>query len=206
MFNLKELQKAIVNRDKSKVKEFLPIISEIKNPVQILSEALYPAIDEIRDSFRKKQISIIELLLSLQIFQEILSQISKKSPLPARKEKILLGVIEGDVHDMGKNIIKEVYICYGFDVYDVGKNVPINLFLEKIRSKRPAIVGISTMMSTTINKVQTLVEKIKNEFKNTKVMVGGAFITPKIAYDIGADGYAESASELIEETEKLLNS
>jgi len=91
---------------------------------------------------------------------------------------------------MGKNIIGEIYRSYGFQLSDLGKNVPVSLFLEKAQSAQPAIVGISTMMSTTINKVVTLMEYLKKDFEGIKVMVEGSFITPGVARTIGADGYA----------------
>lgn len=117
--------------------------------------------------------------------------------------KIVLGVIESDPHDMGKNIVKRVYECYGFQVYDLGKDVPAPKFAEKASEISADIVGISTMMSTTLNEVCETIQLVKKRSPNTKVIVGGAFITPEVAMSIGADGYAESAGDLIESTEKM---
>ena len=199
-----QLYDAVVNTDTAEVNRLLPLVLQENHPLKIISEVFYPALNEVRSRYRQRQIAIPEVLLSLEIFQKVLTHIAREWDLPLRQERVLIGVIEGDIHDMGKNIVREVYRCYGFDVLDLGKNVPVELFLEKAQAEHPAIIAISTMMSTTIDKVTEVISLAKKKLAKIKIMVGGAFITPEIAISIGADGYAESAVTLIEETEKIL--
>lgn len=201
---LEKLKNAITGLKRSEVTELLPSVISAHQPEEILSTAIYPAMDEVRDRFINRKVGMPELLLPLSLIGTILQKISTDSDLPERSENILIGVIEGDTHDLGKNIVRDIYRGYGFNVTDLGKNVPIDKFLQTAREHTPSIIGISTMMSTTLDKVGTLVEMLKKELPETKIMLGGAFINPKIAASLNADGYAENAATLIEETQNVL--
>lgn len=113
-------------------------------------------------------------------------------------------VIEGDTHDMGKNIIRDLYRGYGFEVTDLGKNVKVSQFVDGAVSVNADVVGISTMMSTTLERLGEVIQLLKEKIPGVKVIVGGAFINQKIADGLKADAYAEDAATLIETTDGLL--
>lgn len=203
---MEEFRDAIIALKRSEVENLLPLLIKAHEPTDIFSQAIYPALNEVRDRFKYRTIGIPELLLPLNIVATVLDRISRDSRVPGRNEHILIGVVEGDTHDMGKNIVRDIYRGYGFQVSDLGKNVAMERFLEAALDKRPDLIGISTMMSTTIDKVKILVENLKKLLPQAKIMVGGAFINRGIAESIAADGYAESAATVIEETEAVLGS
>jgi 5-methyltetrahydrofolate--homocysteine methyltransferase len=201
---LEHFKKMIVEKNRAEVNALLPTLSKDHALPEIFSDAVYPAMNEVRQLFKDRRIGIPELLLSLDLVRQTLETLSQSSAPSERNHHILLGVIEGDIHDMGKNIVRATYQGYGFQVTDLGKNIPVDHFLDKIRMEKPDLVGISTMMSTTVDKLKSAIESIKKENSGIKVMVGGAFINREIAVKVGADGYAESAATLIEETESVL--
>ena len=203
--SLNNLKNAVIELKKTEVVELLPLVLNTYKPADIFSKAIYPALDNVRNRFNDRMIGMPELLLSLSLVGIILQKISTDSYLSERSEHILIGVVEGDTHDMGKNIVRDIYKGYGFKVTDLGKNVSTKTFLQNARQIQPAVIGISTMMSTTVDKVGTLIEMMKKELPQSRIMVGGAFINSKIARSLSADGYAENAATLIEETEAVLS-
>ena len=206
MSHLQELMQSLRTFEKENFKNCMTLVIKNHEPQEIIDQIFTPGLDETRNRYYQGEIAIPELLLSMQLLMDLLSHLDIKQVGRKRGDnKIVLGVIEGDPHDLGKNIIKRMYECYGFQVYDLGKNVFINNFAEKVRETKSDIVGISTMMSTTVSKVSQAIELIKMESSSVNVIVGGAFITAAVAEDIGADGYAESAAVIIEETDKILN-
>ena len=203
--SMEEFRDAIIALKRTEVENLLPSLIKAHRPTDIISQAIYPALDEVRERFKSRLIGIPELLLPLNIVATVLDRISKDSRMPGRNEHILIGVIEGDTHDMGKNIVRDIYRGYGFQVSDLGKNVAMQRFLDAALDKRPDLIGISTMMSTTIDRVKILVENLRQALPESKIMVGGAFINRRIAESISAHGFAESAATLIEETEAVLD-
>ncbi len=202
---LEDLKKSIISINRTSVQQIMPgILSDFEVP-EILTSAVYPALNHVRENYQQRKTAIPEVLMSLNIVANIIETISDKSPMQQRNQSILLGVIEGDTHDMGKNIIRDVYKGYGFTVTDLGKNVTIDKFVETAALSQPSIVGLSSMMSTTVDNIGKAIEALKKEVPDTKIMVGGAFMNPELAVKLKADGYAESAATLIEETDKLLS-
>ena len=202
---LEELKKSIMNIDRNAVHSVLPRVIHEHDLPEIFSKAVYPALDHVRNIYRQQKTGIPEVLMSLNIVGGILEKISEKSPMPCREQSVLIGVIEGDIHDMGKNIVRDVYRGYGFNVIDMGKNVSAERFVETAVQEKPAVVGLSSMMSTTVDNIGLAIEALKKELPETKIMVGGAFMNPDLAKRLQADGYAENASTLIEETDRLFS-
>jgi len=122
------------------------------------------------------------------------------------KPRVVIGVVEGDVHDMGKNIVAAVLEACGYQVYDLGRNVPNETFLETVRTTKPDILALSTMMSTPFANMRILIEMAKTMYPHTAIIVGGAPFDADLARRMGADGYAENAITAPDETNKLLTS
>jgi methanogenic corrinoid protein MtbC1 len=120
------------------------------------------------------------------------------------KGSIVLGVVEGDVHDIGKNLIKMMFDVAGWTVYDLGKDVPLDKFVEEQLRTDSEIVGLSALMTTSMVAMQDIVKKLKEKNPNVRIMLGGAPITQEITDMYGADGYAESAGTAVDEAMKLI--
>ena len=122
------------------------------------------------------------------------------------KKTVLLGTIQGDVHDIGKNIVKIMLESNGFKVYDLGRDVPVLQFIEKVKEHNPDIVGVSALMTTTMVYMPKLIEGLKENGlrEKVKMMVGGAPVLPEWAKEIGADGYGKSAMEAVNVAKRLV--
>jgi 5-methyltetrahydrofolate--homocysteine methyltransferase len=120
--------------------------------------------------------------------------------------KIIIGTVEGDVHDIGKNLVAMFIEGAGFEVHNLGRDVPTSLFVEKAQEIEPDIVGLSAMMSTSMEKMQEVIEEFKRNNLRDKVafMIGGAAVTEDFTEEIGADGYAEDATKAVRLCEKLM--
>lgn len=120
--------------------------------------------------------------------------------------KIVIGVVEGDTHDIGKNLVRIMLETGGFDVHDLGRDVPLDAFVEYVRDNDVDILCMSSLMTTTMPGMGTVIEKLKEEGlrDKVKVMVGGAPVSPAFAEKIGADGYTRSAVEAVEFAKKLV--
>jgi methylmalonyl-CoA mutase cobalamin-binding domain/chain len=138
----------------------------------------------------------------VEIFRQHLLARGGETP----KKTVLLGTIQGDVHDIGKNIVKIMLESNGFKVYDLGRDVPVFDFIEKVKELSPDIIGVSALMTTTMVYMPKLIEALKEEKlrEKVKVMVGGAPVLPEWAKKIGADGYGESAMEAVRVAKRLV--
>ncbi len=202
---LDDLKNLIIQMDRNAIASHLPIVMNEFEPPEILNNGVYPALNYVRDVYQQRKTGIPEVLMTLNIVGNIINEISNINPMAPRDKTIAIGVIEGDIHDMGKNIVRDVYRGYGFNVTDMGKNVTLDQLLKVAKEEAPSVIGLSSMMSTTIDKIALAIDTLKKESLEVKIMVGGAFINPELAQKLNADGYAESAATIIEETDKLFS-
>lgn len=123
------------------------------------------------------------------------------------KRKAVIGVVEGDTHDIGKNLVKIMMETAGFEMHDLGRDVPLDQFVAKAKEVEADLVCMSTLMTTTMVGMKTVIEKLQQEGvrEKIKVMVGGSPISPGYAKDIGADGYSTNAVEAVKVAKELLN-
>ena len=171
----------------------------------IVNAYFNPGLEHTKERYEQNYIGLPEFLLSVQWLQELLNKLDLKNRTQNNRQiKIILGVIEGDPHDMGKNIVKKLYECYGYQVIDLGKDVSQNKFVQSSQEHEADIVGISTMMSTTMEVLEKTIQRIRESRPECRIVTGGAFINAAIASNIGADKYIENAINLIPETEELL--
>lgn len=176
-----------------KVKELL----KSTESMEIINSHIIPALDEAGKKFEKKIMFLPQLLMSADAakaaFDEIKNDMLKKG---IKKEssgnKIVIATVEGDIHDIGKNIVKVLLENYGFEVYDLGKDVKCEKVLEKVKSLGAPLVGLSALMTTTVPSMEKAI-KLLHENTAAKVMVGGAVLTPNYARQINADFYAKDA-------------
>jgi methylmalonyl-CoA mutase cobalamin-binding domain/chain len=171
-------------------------------------EGLADAMIEVGELYNKKEYFVPELLMcsdALYAGLDILKPaIEASGRQPEAKGSIVLGVVEGDVHDIGKNLIKMMFEVAGWTVYDLGKDVPLDKFVEEQIRTDSDIVGLSALMTTSMIAMPEIVKKLKEKNPNVRIMLGGAPVTPELVEKYGADGYAKSAGTAVDEAIRLI--
>jgi len=178
------------------------------SPIIILNEGMIGAMGIIGQEFKASQIWVPEVLLAARNMNkgiEILKPELLREKAPS-KGKFVIGTVKGDIHDIGKNLVTMMMTGAGYEVIDLGIDVPKDRFLEVISKDHPDIVGLSALLTTTMLEMKDLVKAIRQAFSNPpKVIVGGAPVTQTFADEIQADGYAEDAVRAVELANRLLS-
>ena len=170
-----------------------------KEPLELVDEALIPALDIVGVKYEKGKLFLPQLLQAASAaqsaFDEIKTAIAQRGGAEASKGRIVLATVKGDVHDIGKNIVKVILENYGFEVIDLGRDVPVEAVVETVREKDVHLVGLSALMTTTLKSMEETIAALHAAKLDCKVMVGGAVLTPEYAEKIGADWYAKDAKQ-----------
>ena len=170
-----------------------------KEPLELVDEALIPALDIVGVKYEKGKLFLPQLLQAASAaqsaFEEIKTAIAQRGGAGASKGRIVLATVKGDVHDIGKNIVKVILENYGFEVIDLGRDVPVETVVETVREKDVHLVGLSALMTTTLKSMEETIAALHAAKLDCKVMVGGAVLTPEYAEKIGADWYAKDAKQ-----------
>jgi dimethylamine corrinoid protein len=206
---LRGLQAAVVEFDEDKTRELAQTaIDEGVDPFLATMEGLAEGMIQVGDLYNKKEYYVSELLLcadALYAGLELLKPaIVASGRISEAKGSIVLGVVEGDVHDIGKNLIKMMFDVSGWTVYDLGKDVPLEKFVEEQLRTDSDIVGLSALMTTSMISMPEIVKKLKEKNPKVRIMLGGAPITPETVEKYGADGYAKDAGTAVDEAIKLI--
>lgn len=176
-------------------------------PQDIIDSMLIPAINEVGELFNQKVYFLPQLIASAEAME---AAIGKLEPLLEKKKQekpkgtIVIATVEGDIHDIGKNLVVLMLKNYGYRVIDLGKDVPAKKIVEMAKTEQADIIGLSALMTTTMLRMQDVVQLVKQEKLPVKVIIGGAVITPEFAEEIGADGYSKDAAEAVKLVERLL--
>ena len=207
---LKEMANAVIEGDEEKsVSLAKEALAQGLDPTKAIEKGFAEGMKEIGRRFEKLEIYLPQMILSadamtagVEIFRRHI--LSKEGEIT--KKTVLLGTIQGDVHDIGKNIVKIMLESNGFKVYDLGRDVPVLQFIEKVKEHNPDIVGVSALMTTTMVYMPKLIEGLKENGlrEKVKMMVGGAPVLPEWAKEIGADGYGKSAMEAVNVAKRLV--
>ena len=168
-----------------------------KQPLEVVDEALIPALDIVGAKYEKGTLFLPQLLQAASAaqsaFEEIKTAIAQKGEGSASKGRIVLATVKGDVHDIGKNIVRVILENYGFEVLDLGRDVPVETVVDTVREKDVHLVGLSALMTTTLKSMEETIAALHATQLDCKIMVGGAVLTPEYAEKIGADWYAKDA-------------
>jgi methylmalonyl-CoA mutase cobalamin-binding domain/chain len=170
-----------------------------------IRQALFQGLEQQRRKMLGPEAPLPKFLLSIDVVHEGLKRLSagdesaKSGAIP-----LVIGVVEGDPHDLGKNIISKIYSASGYQVFDLGVQVPVEAFVKSVTEKKAKVLAISSMISTTMVQMPEIIKRVKAIAPETVIMVGGAPLDAKLAKSFGADGYAESAVTVLEETEAAL--
>ena len=168
-------------------------------PLEIINTQIVPALDKVGKLFEEKKMYLPQLLMSAEAASrafDAVKSVMKDSGLKESK-KIILATVKGDIHDIGKNIVKTLLENYGFTVIDLGKDVAPERVLEAARKEKADIVGLSALMTTTTEAMAETVRLLNEELPQVKTVVGGAVLTKEFAEKIGATFYAKDAMETV---------
>lgn len=192
-----ELQRAIVKGLKEQAANLTIELLETQKPLDIVNEHIIPALDIVGKGFEKKIMYLPQLLMSAEASQYAFEQIKKKMAQSKEETvsrgKFVIATVHGDIHDIGKNIVKLLLENYGFDVYDLGKDVPPEKVVDMVVLQKAPYVGLSALMTTTVPAMEETIKQLREHAPWTKVIVGGAVLTQEYADSIGADYYAKDA-------------
>ena len=206
-----KIYEAIVTRNEEQVIALSKEVVEKKiDPVEAIEKGFRRGMKEIGDRFERLEIYLPEMILAADIMNkgiEILRPYLQAQTNSASTGKILLGTIQGDVHEIGKNIVKILLEGAGFEVIDLGKDVNVFTFIDKFQELQPDIIGISALMTNTMENIPRVIENLKalGLRDKVKIMVGGAPVLPDWAEEIGADGYGDNATEAVELAKKWIS-
>ena len=204
------LRRAVREYDPEMAREYAQKAVEVGiDPVKALEEGLAKALREIGDKFGRGEIFLTELVAAAQTMEAGAEILKKKILEAGRAEyvgRFLIGTVEGDIHSLGKGIVAAMLMAAGFEVIDLGEDVPTEVFVEKVRELKPDILGLSALMTTTMAKQKEVIEALKaaNLRDKVKVMVGGAPVTEEWAREIGADACGLDASDAVRKALQLL--
>jgi len=179
-----------------------------KDSMEIVNGILIPALDKIGMQFENGTIFLPQLIMSAGVaqaaFEVIRKKIIKNDLVPISKGKIVIATVKGDVHDIGKNIVKVLLQNYGYDVIDLGKDVEYQAVVDAVIEHNAKLVGLSALMTTTLVSMEKTISLIHSNNLDCKIMVGGAVLTPEYAIKIGADYYAKDAKESVDIAKRIL--
>lgn len=178
-------------------------------PAEILERGLIAGMDKVGQGFKEGDLFVPEVLIAARAMQsgmDILRPLLAKSNVPSTG-KYVIGVMKGDLHDIGKNLVKMMLEGAGFETIDLGTDVHPETFVEAVRKHQPKIVGMSALLTTTMPQMKTTIEALKEAGlrSSVKIMVGGAPVTNAFAGQIGADSYAPDAATAVDAARNLVN-
>jgi 5-methyltetrahydrofolate--homocysteine methyltransferase len=181
-------------------------LAEGLSTLEISNEGLLPGLEEVGRRFGNNQIFLPQVMLSSETMQAAFARLKKElgGLGTASLGKILMATVEGDIHDIGKNIVCTLLENHGFEVVDLGKNVPAARIVEQARALEVDAVGLSALMTTTLARMETTIALLRQAGVTVFTMVGGAVVTPEYAASIGADLYAADALEAVARIKELL--
>lgn len=181
-----------------------------KEPMEIINGELVPALDVVGQGFEKGTMFLPQLLMSAEAakagFEAIRQYVQSHGEAQEKKATIVIATVKGDIHDIGKNIVKVLLENYGYEVIDLGKDVPPKKIVETVVDKHAPLVGLSALMTTTVVNMEESIKELHKEAPWCKIMVGGAVLTQEYADMIGADFYGKDAMQSVYYAERLLNS
>ncbi len=199
-----DLHRAVVKGIKEQAVTAAQLLLETEKPLNIINERIIPALNEIGIDFEDKRAYLPQLLMSAEAASAAFDEIKAKMPENSGESRgaAILATVRGDIHDIGKNIVKVLLESYGFEVYDLGRDVPPETVLGKVRETGCRFVGLSALMTITVPAMAETIELLHKECPETKIIVGGAVLNQEYADMINADFYAADAMETVHIAEK----
>jgi 5-methyltetrahydrofolate--homocysteine methyltransferase len=201
-----DLKEIIIKGLKDEAKKVSLELLEQYSSIEIVNEFMIPALDIVGERYEKQEIFLPQLIRSAETSKIVFEALKEKSIKEGVEiidgNKILLATVKGDIHDIGKNIVKLILENYGYKIIDLGKDVSIEKIVETVQKENISLVGLSALMTTTVKNMEHTIKQLKQSSPNVKIMVGGAVLTPDYATKIGADYFAKDAREAIDIAKK----
>jgi methanogenic corrinoid protein MtbC1 len=204
---IKGLQDAVIHMDEETARELSQaILKEGIDAYDAVTQGLMKAMEKVGELYTCHTYFVPELLLcadALYAGLEVLRPHIKVEG-PETKKRIIIGTVEGDIHDIGKNLVKIMFEAAGWVVHDLGKDVKLQRFVEEQKRTQSDVVALSALMTTSMLAMPRIIEMMKAEDPHVAILVGGAPLTREIARSYGADGYADHAGEAVREANEML--
>jgi corrinoid protein of di/trimethylamine methyltransferase len=209
MADYSELYDAILTGNAKKAEAVTKAALEAKaDPGELVQKYMIPAMDEVGKRFECNEYFVPELLIAARAMKTSLELIAPLLAAAGNEPvgRVVIGTVQGDLHDIGKNLVASMLEGGGFKVVDLGVDVPPERFVEAAKEKEGTIIALSALLTTTMTMMKTVIDALEKAGirKQTKVMVGGAPITQQYADEIGADGYSDNASAAVALARKLV--
>jgi 5-methyltetrahydrofolate--homocysteine methyltransferase len=209
MPDLKELYDAILTGNARKAEAVTKAALEANtDPSELLGKYMIPAMDEVGKRFECNEYFVPELLIAARAMKTALQLLTPKLAAAGAKAvgRVVIGTVQGDLHDIGKNLVASMLEGGGFEVVDLGVDVPPQKFVEAAKEQEGTIVGLSALLTTTMTQMKAVIEGLKaaGVRNQVRVIIGGAPITQQYADEIGADGYSDNASGAVGLARKLV--
>ena len=202
------LEDAVIRGLKAESAKLAKAALETTDELSLVEHQLIPALDKVGKGYEAGRVFLPQLLSAAQaaqsVFEVIRTSIAQKGGAPVKKGSLSIATVQGDIHDIGKNIVKTVLENYGYEVFDLGRDVSPEVIVEHAREKELGLVGLSALMTTTLPAMEKTVRALKALPHPPAVMVGGAVVTAEYAASIGADYYAKDASQAVEIARNVL--
>ena len=202
-----ELQRAILKGFKDKAAEITKVLLSTHQPLEIVNGEIIPALNQVGEGFENKTVYLPQLLMSAEAAKaafEVIKSHMAGSANAAKRGPIVIATVHGDIHDIGKNIVKLLLENYGFDVIDLGKDVPPRAVVDAVVSHHAPLAGLSALMTTTVPAMEETIRLLRQAAPYCKIIVGGAVLTRDYADRIGADMYAKDAMEAVRYAEEII--
>ena len=194
---LNALETAMLRGQGGEVARMIGAELETSSEMEIIENRMIPALNRIGDAYEKQRIFLPQLLRAAQAasqgFETLKERLSKGTGGSISRGKILVATVQGDIHDIGKNIVRVVLENYGYTVLDLGRDVPPRKILDTVLAEKIRLVGLSALMTTTLPSMEKTIRALRDAGADCRIMVGGAVLTPEYAKQIGADYYARDA-------------
>jgi 5-methyltetrahydrofolate--homocysteine methyltransferase len=176
--------------------------------LDIINQSLIPGIEMAGELYEKKRYFLPQLMMAAETMKTAFAYLKPYLSVEAKKHSgvIVMATVEGDIHDIGKNIVSILLENYGFKIVDLGKDVPADSILEAAQKEDADIIGLSALMTTTMPRMQEVIDGVKKMGLRSRVMVGGAVLNQDYADKIGADAYSEDARAAVKTAQKLMSS
>ncbi|MBT3253301.1 MAG: corrinoid protein [Candidatus Marinimicrobia bacterium] len=184
------------------------LLNEGVNSQKILDEQLLPGMAIVGERFKHNEMFLPQVLMSAQAMQtaiDILKPHLAGNSEARQRNTVIIGTVKGDMHDIGKNLVRIMLIGAGFEVVDLGVNVPAQRFVDESLKHEAGIVCLSALLSSTMNNMKEVVQVFRNhaDLKDTKILIGGAPVSREFSHSIGADGYAPTAPAAVERVQQF---
>jgi len=209
MVDLNELKENVINGKADKVKELTQkALDEGQDIEKVLNEALIGGMDTVGEKFKRNEFYVPEMLISARAMKAGMAVLR---PILADKGvkglgKVVIGTAQGDLHDIGKNLVGMMLEGAGFEIINLGTDVPSEKFVEAVKENNAQLIGVSALLTTTMLSMKDVVKAVEKEGlkDKVKIMIGGAPVTQNYADEIGADGYAPDAASAVDRAKEIL--